>query len=1423
VALPSGLFGATATSGSIELLASASIDLSGRTVPVTPEASITTPGGQAAFVARQGNITSMAGSSIAVQGAGQEASGSVAFTAGGTATIEGTLRAFNAASSVPIDPAKAGRLSVEAASVTNPTALLSAASDGGFNRELSLRQTQGNLNLATAPGSTAASVVLRAQRLEFTADTGTLSLNGISLAGVSADRAVPGVPAPSGSIMLNAGQAVAMGSGVSLSGGQAAGDGVEVLINAVGGLTMAGSANAPVTVDLRGSNGARDGSLEIRVPRGLAPSQIALANANVIGGRTTVTSVDQFSNITEVRNTGASSGSILSLRATNGALPRASAFMNSTAGPGGHTASSILAAIAPLTTNAIARPEIEIVGAELGTAPGSTLGDIVVSQNLDFSAERFNGRAGVLTIRAPRNLIISGTAPVGIVGPEAVINDGFIAGGAVTRSTASNSPFNATGTESWSYRLIAGANPNASSPLQTREGDTRLESAGDLRLLNNRQIRTGTGDITLRAAGDIALGVASANSNDLAASGAASVLTYGRTDTSTVGPFVLPTTAGLPSTQQVNLQPRYTLDGGDIALSAGRSITSIESGNLVSSWLFRWGQTNPASDSFVTNRQVSWWARPDLFRQSVGALGGGNITIQAGQDVAGVSASIASTGRLTGVRPSDGVVVETGGGHLEVSAGNPLSAGSILSGSFNVMRGAADIRTTDSIGSNRLISGLDIFPTVGMGDARVQFTSRTEAVINQVYNPTLAPGRTGPVNANVNNFAQISQISTFSTYSDRSSVGVLSIGGSVGVTNSSPSDLFLVAGLLDPNSLYQGRDLPFQAYPGRVTVRSASSDVTFDNARLVNTAGAEFSPSQVFTMPSSQGQFEALAARDIRGRGVVYEGDFDVQQGFGVRSPARSLVGLFDWANAFNPTNSIRASTPTRLGDGQPNVLAAGRDIVSTSAPADLLELNFASATRISAGRDVRNLAVTAQNIGTQDLTSVTAARDVNNDVAYSPLNRLSTTFAGITLNGPGELVIRSGRDIALGTSQGIVTRGNATNPALSAQGASITLVAGLAEDADYAGLLRAYVDPTQTISRPVSYDQKLVDFVRAELGVASSPNLSPLQAWASLQTLPVHRQHAFARNIFFAELRAGGVGFGSPSSADFQTAQRAYNAAAVLFPRDGVGNIDVIFSQVKTEQGGSIEVINPGTVCRTAPSSCIPATFNASVGNVVAGLTSPPPELTVLKKPAELGFLTLNGGDMNFFTGRDIAINQSRALTAGGGSITMFSALGNIDAGRGSRSAISAPPPQVRVDANGNIVVELPGAVQGSGIGVLVTRSDVPVGDVFLFAPKGFLDAGEAGVRSSGNVVVAATEVRNAANISFGGSGVGVPVSTPSVNIGGLSSSTTAASSGQAASAAAQSSTSAGARSQRRTLLVLEFLGFGEDGEEAYRRRRGR
>ena len=82
-----------------------------------------------------------------------------------------------------------------------------------------------------------------------------------------------------------------------------------------------------------------------------------------------------------------------------------------------------------------------------------------------------------------------------------------------------------------------------------------------------------------------------------------------------------------------------------------------------------------------------------------------------------------------------------------------------------------------------------------------------------------------------------------------------------------------------------------------------------------------------------------------------------------------------------------------------------------------------------------------------------------------------------------------------------------------------------------------------------------------------------------------------------------------------------------------------------------------------------------------------------------------------------------------------------------------------------------------GAGIATLAPIAEVPAGDVDLYAPLGTIDAGEAGIRVSGNINIHAQQVLNAANIKTQGESVGVPVAA-SVNTGALSSASAAASS---------------------------------------------
>jgi hypothetical protein len=128
--------------------------------------------------------------------------------------------------------------------------------------------------------------------------------------------------------------------------------------------------------------------------------------------------------------------------------------------------------------------------------------------------------------------------------------------------------------------------------------------------------------------------------------------------------------------------------------------------------------------------------------------------------------------------------------------------------------------------------------------------------------------------------------------------------------------------------------------------------------------------------------------------------------------------------------------------------------------------------------------------------------------------------------------------------------------------------------------------------------------------------------------------------------------------------------------------------------------------------------------------------------------------------------------------------------------------------------VTDLGGLATGGGIGVLASVEGVEAGDVFLIAPEGIVDAGDAGIQATGNLKIAATQVLNADNIAAGGASVGVP-SAPTVaapNVGGL----TSGSSATAAASSAASQVSQQAKPQEQpvdntpSLISVEILGYG-------------
>ena len=305
-------------------------------------------------------------------------------------------------------------------------------------------------------------------------------------------------------------------------------------------------------------------------------------------------------------------------------------------------------------------------------------------------------------------------------------------------------------------------------------------------------------------------------------------------------------------------------------------------------------------------------------------------------------------------------------------------------------------------------------------------------------------------------------------------------------------------------------------------------------------------------------------------------------------------------------------------------------------------------------------------------------------------------------------------------------------------------------------------------------------------------PGLTDEDALSAFRALARDSQIAFINSVLFAELKQTGRDFDRIGNYD-----RGYEAIRALYPDlpgNYAGDLNLFFSQLKTEQGGDIDITIPG-------------------GLVNAGLANPG---NLTKGASDLGIVTVRGGTIHGFVHDDFLVNQSRVFTLQGGDILLWSSEGDIDAGKGAKTASATPPPQI-VFRGDRFVLDTSRSIEGSGIGVLLGREGIRPGDVDLIAPHGTVDAGDAGIRSAGNLTIAARQVRGAENIQVGGVSAGVPTSGSSSlggSLGGVSNA--AANATKNAERATQQLAADSAAAQKAQGLVpsfitVEVLGLGE------------
>ena len=188
------------------------------------------------------------------------------------------------------------------------------------------------------------------------------------------------------------------------------------------------------------------------------------------------------------------------------------------------------------------------------------------------------------------------------------------------------------------------------------------------------------------------------------------------------------------------------------------------------------------------------------------------------------------------------------------------------------------------------------------------------------------------------------------------------------------------------------------------------------------------------------------------------------------------------------------------------------------------------------------------------------------------------------------------------------------------------------------------------------------------------------------------------------------------------------------------------------------------------------------------------------------LGIVTADGGNVSVVVGDSVNVDQSRVFTVGVGDLLMWASNGSLDAGRGGKTVLGAPAPHYFLNPTGQFVADVSGSFSGSGIAVLDATSSLD-----LYAPKGSINAGDAGIKSLGNAYFGAASFIGADNLSVGGISVGAP---PPASAGGATAglAAVAQSAGAATTINAGDSEEEKERKRRKRLnLVLDFLGFGD------------
>ena len=574
--------------------------------------------------------------------------------------------------------------------------------------------------------------------------------------------------------------------------------------------------------------------------------------------------------------------------------------------------------------------------------------------------------------------------------------------------------------------------------------------------------------------------------------------------------------------------PVYLTGGGSISLTAGDDILSrrdvwdemrlaqnYNNGANFYSWIgsgdqgWRVGTVGESTDiGDITNIMID----PQLFTEGVGALGGGDISINAGHDI--VDLTVADDTSVTTASITSRINLPTlgiwqfGGGDVTIDAGDD-----ILGGRFDIGEGTMDVTADGDIASDGTIdlyNGGTEYPLTNslrlrLSDATISVSAHGSVDINGIS--ALGVYSEGDTDQDI-----VENLDSHGFYSTTAGVSILS-DGSIEIENQTPVisnapwDESIITNPLITTGGAAVNDFSSAVYPGTLNAAALTGSLNIVGS-YAPLGGDSVVADEVVLMPSPVGQLNLFAGANIQPVTIDMEdGDPGLLPGiFSLFAYDSTATIPITGGRTFNfpgelpgTTEATRItyhnSTPTHLNDPYPVRIDAGGDIL------DMI-VSVPKQARIWAGQDIINMMFFGQNLLPTDITRIVAGRDITATtelVVPATLDQNgnweqsdSTPAEAVEGNdfiigGPGSFFLEAGRDMGpflnsadtdgplSGSSAatpesfagGIIAVGNDWNPWLAPVSANLYVMFGIAKGADYSALENYYLNPANENSMP--------------------------------------------------------------------------------------------------------------------------------------------------------------------------------------------------------------------------------------------------------------------------------------------------------------------------------------------------------------------